>query len=403
MVTVRLRSRQIQDLEIWKLVIWGSVILFSWGTLCTTTVNAMDLDVQNANLSQVIGSLARSEGLNVVGVESLQGTVSARLHNLSAFEVIEKLGKTKNFEVRQEGSTIFISGSKNGIQKGEPFVITPLHMRPDKLQNAISSVIPKERSCILKETNQLIIYGNSREEKDVRALVKLLDTPAKQVQLTATVLAMESSYVKEAGLRWSWLGLTSHGSDSTNSYGAISFGKAVDGNSYKFFYKPELDALESTGKAVLVAAPNIMTINGEEAKILIGDRIPVLVETKQNGESSTTIRYEEAGIRLTYTPYLTEDDYIDAEVKAEVSTPTLVSEMKAYKITTREAQTRVRLKAGEVLVIGGLMDNREHKQKQKIPILGDIPLLGKLFQHARKSKDQVELFILLKANKVSDL
>ena len=89
---------------------------------------------------------------------------------------------------------------------------------------------------------------------------------------------------------------------------------------------------------------------------------------------------------------------MDASVYAEVSSPTLVSEMKAYKISTRQAQTRVRMKPGEVLVIGGLMDNRSGAQYKKIPFLGDIPLLGKLFQHARKTKDKVEMVMLVKAS-----
>ena len=75
----------------------------------------------------------------------------------------------------------------------------------------------------------------------------------------------------------------------------------------------------------------------------------------------------------------------------------MVSEMKTYKISTRQAHTRVRLQPGEVLVIGGLMDNRNQYQMQKVPILGDIPLLGKLFRHSRKTKDSIEMLILVRA------
>lgn len=153
---------------------------------------------------------------------------------------------------------------------------------------------------------------------------------------------------------------------------------------------------------MLIARPSIMALNGEEAKILIGDRIPVLEEVKDGTESRTTTRYEEAGIRLTCTPYVTEDKGIEATIHAEVSSPALVSEMKAYRITTREAHTKVHLQSGDVLVIGGLMDNREGKQFSKIPILGDIPLLGKLFQHARRTKDSVELCIFVKAEAIED-
>ena len=91
-------------------------------------------------------------------------------------------------------------------------------------------------------------------------------------------------------------------------------------------------------------------------------------------------------------------DLCDAagNLKAEYT----IEGMKAYKISTRQAHTRVRLQQGEVLVIGGLMDNRDQQQIQKVPILGDIPLLGKLFRHSRKSKDSVEMLMLVRATVV---
>ena len=158
--------------------------------------------------------------------------------------------------------------------------------------------------------------------------------------------------------------------------------------------------METSGKAAIIARPSIMTMNGEEAKILIGERIPVVEETRSDGERYSSVRYEDVWIRLTYTPYVGIDNTVDATINAEVSSPTLVPEMKAYKITAREAKTRVRMKPGEVLVIGGLMDNRNQKQLEKIPLLGDIPLVGKLFRHSRKTKDTVEMVILVKATVV---
>ena len=77
----------------------------------------------------------------------------------------------------------------------------------------------------------------------------------KQVRLEATIMAMEHSYTKETGFRWSWLSLTGHGKDKTNSYGAISFGKAPDGEAYKFFVKPELSLFRNIGKGSCYCNP----------------------------------------------------------------------------------------------------------------------------------------------------
>ena len=87
----------------------------------------------------------------------------------------------------------------------------------------------------------------------------------------------------------------------------------------------------------------IMTVNGREARILIGDKIPVLVEHIKNGETTTTTEYTDAGIKLAYTPRIHPDGTLTAAVQAEVSTPVLVPEMKAYRIVTRQAETQVRM------------------------------------------------------------
>ena len=119
-----------------------------------------------------------------------------------------------------------------------------------------------------------------------------------------------------------------------------------------------------------------------------------------NGERKRSTRYEEVGYWLNYTPIITANGGVDAKIHAEVKVPIMVSEMKAYKISTRQAHTRVRLQPGEVLVIGGLMDNRDQHQIQKIPILGDIPLLGNYFVIVEKQKDSIEMLILVRANVV---
>ena len=89
--------------------------------------------------------------------------------------------------------------------------------------------------------------------------------------------------------------------------------------------------MESSGKAVLIAKPSIMALNGETAHILIGERIPVIEEAEVNGERKRSTRYEEVGIKLNYTPIITANGGVDAKIHAEVSTPIMVSEMKAYK------------------------------------------------------------------------
>lgn len=295
---------------------------------------------------------------------------------------------------------LLIESDETALENRELYVLSPEHLPAESLKAVMGTVVKNDKMAVLSEQNEVIMHLTSGEKRRIETLVRAIDKEPKQVQLEATIIAMEQSYAKEQGFRWSWLSLTGHGEDKTNSYGAVTFGKTPSGEAYKFFVKPELSLMESSGKAVLIAKPSIMALNGETAHILIGERIPVIEESEVNGERKRSTRYEEVGIKLNYTPIITADGGVDAKIHAEVSTPIMVSEMKAYKISTRQAHTRVRLQQGEVLVIGGLMDNRDQQQIQKVPILGDIPLLGKLFRHSRKSKDSVEMLMLVRATVV---
>ena len=180
-------------------------------------------------------------------------------------------------------------------------------------------------------------------------------------------------------------------------YAGISYGRSVAGHPYTAFFRANLNALVSTGKARILARPNVVTMNGREAEILIGNKIPVIVEHVDNGVRTTTTEYRDAGIKLTYTPRISADGEITANVNAEVSTPYLVPEMRAYRIITRQANTLVRLRSGDMLTIGGLIDKEENKTFRKVPILGDIPLLGKLFQSKSRSVEESEIVIIIKA------
>ena len=145
----------------------------------------------------------------------------------------------------------------------------------------------------------------------------------------------------------------------------------------------------------MLATPSLVTIPGKEASIFIGSHIPVVTEKHNNGESTYSTEYVDAGIKLTYTPVVSRDGYITSSVHTEVSTPTLISELKNYRINSRTADTNVRMRNGETLVIGGLISEEEQKQLQQIPFLSKIPLLGTLFKNHYHRKSKTEVIMLL--------
>ena len=187
-----------------------------------------------------------------------------------------------------------------------------------------------------------------------------------------------------------------------NSYGIIQFGRGPEGHPFEFYYGATINALITDGKAKVLARPNITTIQGHEAVINIGGEVPVTETSVTNSTTTTSISYKEAGIILRYTPRVNGDGTITAEVHTEVSSPLYVEEMKAYRFQSRSADTTVRLRDGETMVIGGLIGSEEAKTLSKVPFLGDLPILGAFFRNVKKSKTDSEIMIFLTAHVLDD-
>ena len=387
---------------------WGIVFVLLLTCLSASPVEAVHIMAKDMPLRTLVQTIARTEKLSLVGLDTLEGKVTLEVRENSGKEAINKLGSQLGFLVYEEGGTFIVEGRHEEKERRHVRRIVAEIGTPEELSDLIQSVVPKEHVQVMPSTNEVIYYGTVHEILEVEKLLRSWHTAPKQVQLDVAVLAMEKGYAKELGVQWSFPGLQSsglsiHGKSEAGMEGNVHIGHIPKGTSYSFLAHPTVAAKEGSSRMALIARPSIVALNGEEASILIGERVPVTVESIQNGVTRTSIRYEDAGIRLRCKPYVLQGNHIDTIVEAEVSNPTLVPEMKAYRITTRQAKTRVRIPDGETLVIGGLMDRRTMRQWQKVPILGDIPLIGKLFQHSRKTKDEVELYILVTAKVIPEI
>ncbi len=308
----------------------------------------------------------------------------------------------------------------------------------DKYQTEGSaSTSPKvagDRSRVFADraTNTLILYGTPAEAMAAGDLLKKLDVPAKQVSLEAKVIAIQKDASKKLGVEWQWSAVPQYPDARTvyDSYsysatdaagtsvnvresvprlevdrhweggsvpGIVQFGHGPEGQPYEFYYEAKIQALVTDGKAEILARPNITTLQGRQAVINIGGSVPVPTVSTTNSTTTTSVEYRDAGIILRYTPRVNDDGYITAEVHTEVSSPLYVEEMKAYRFQRRSADTTVRLKDGETMVIGGLIGSEESRSLSKIPFLGDLPILGAFFRSVRHSKSESEIMIFLTA------
>lgn len=402
---------------------------------------SVSLRISKAPVVDVIRSLSEMTGRNVVFSGEIKETVTASLENVTAEEAMNSILAAAGLAARSEGSTLVVFGkneAKNGALAVKSYRLS--YADASEVAKSLKALVSEGHVAYSKSANSVLVSGSPLELMQAEELISQMDVPEKQVKVEAEVIAVNKSYAKELGVDWDFKSLTGSAEYNRDSwsdqeyvtddrgnirydedgnprirniyhkgwevtapegYAGISYGKSITGHPYTFFFQAKLNAMLSQGKAKILAKPNVVTMNGRKAEILIGSKIPVIVEHLDNGVKTTATEYKDAGIKLTYTPIISKNNEITASVEAEVSTPYLVPEMKAYRIITRSANTNVRLHSGEMLTIGGLIDKEESKTFRKVPILGDIPILGKLFQSKGHSSEEAEIVIIIRANIIS--
>ncbi|KYZ76448.1 type II and III secretion system protein [Anaerosporomusa subterranea] len=380
-------------------------------------VPRVTINVTNAEVRDVLTTLTGVGGASIILDDSVVsdsskggGRITLQLTNVPVEEAIDMVTKVKGLAYLRQGD-IYIIGTQERINKGFESVriVKIKYAKADDVKKALVLIIPEDRLKVDEANNSLIYTGSAAEALRVEQAIAAIDVQYKQVTLEAQVMAVNKGAAKSLGMEWQWAKLpmvktdsttTTNSSDSTDTRdypGVFQFGRNPEGLRYEFQFQATLNAMINDGDAKILSRPKVTTLDGKQARIMVGDRIPVLVERTENNKTTTTIEYVDAGIKLSYTPRINENGLITAAVRTEVSTPTLVPEMKAYRITTREAETTVRMKDGETIVIGGLIGSDESKQFSKIPGLGDLPILGALFRNTNQTKNETEVIIILKA------
>ena len=288
--------------------------------------------------------------------------------------------------------------------------------KSQNFRNVSETISRENRVVISPDVNALILYGTQAEYERAKKILEMLDVELKQVSLEAKILAIDKNASKNLGIEWFWsafpqypqyaynndgLIVTTRNEENYNKdtgYGILRFGRSPTGNPYEWYYGAKINALVTNGKAKILSRPNVTTIQGHEAVINVGNRVPVPKVSTNNTSTTTEIQYLDAGIILKYTPRINEDGTITATIHTEVSTPQYVEDLKAYRFNTRSADTVVTVKDGEPMIIGGLIGAEEENSISKIPFLGDLPILGALFRSHKKNKSESELMIFLTAH-----
>ena len=244
-----------------------------------------------------------------------------------------------------------------------------------------------------------------------------------QIRLEAQIIEINSDYTKNLGIQyWSQTpgANSSSGSSTGNPNNDITVGTAglfYGGEDFSSSRKHggwlgshvanvnvTLQALINEGKARILSRPSITTMSGKTANILIGGRIPIPVS---DGNGNVSIDWHEYGVKLNIEPVVDSEDKITSKVHAEVSTldyshGVKIDSFSVPGIATREAESEVNVRSGMTMAIGGLINSEDAKIVSKIPLLGDLPIIGRFFRHTSNTRDKRELIILITPTLVAD-
>jgi len=282
----------------------------------------------------------------------------------------------------------------------------------ERMSRALSVVGTGDDELVIvpdPERNGLLVRTFSRNIPKIQALIDVLDQPRDQVFIEAYITEVSLDDLAEMGIDWT---LTHNEGTNTLRQSIPATTSILPGGDFPSVLSYELisdnfsaflRALQQTGKVDVISRPSVTTKDNSTAIFEIGDKVPTLTSLRFSGEglqSGTTVKYEDLTNKLEVTPQIHPDNYVTLDIHQtldEVSARTIqISENFSPQIfITRSAQTQVRIKDGQTICLGGFVSDKIIDSETKVPLLGDIPLLGELFKYSKRQRIKTELIIFI--------
>jgi type II secretory pathway component GspD/PulD (secretin) len=275
------------------------------------------------------------------------------------------------------------------------------YITPKEFKYLTSKLIPNIPIEINDELKLVVLNDTIENINIFENILKQLDVKIPQIQISAKIVETKLVSTDKLGVNWTWQDLFNNSNKeiksffenfvSTDSRFQLQFGTLrVDS------FNAILNFLLSQTNSDLLSSPTIVTLNNKEASINTGDQIPIRTTTTQGTVTMVTTVFKETGVKLKVTPSIKEDDFILLDIHPEVSEVLEYSSVTGDPIISqRKVDGSIIIKDNETLMVGGLLRNKTLLGESKLPILGDIPLLGILFkkQTVERAKTEIIIFI----------
>lgn len=403
----------------------------------------ISLNFQNISVRAVLQLLADFTGINMVVSDNVKGDITLRLNDIPWDQALDIILTTQGLDKRQTGNVMLIDTKKNLDQmeeeklKSEQIIQKLEPIRSDLLQinyakaTDIATLIKDKQNSLLSDkgkvsvdvrTNTIWIQDTGTKIEEIRALIKQLDVPVKQVQIEARIVEVSKNFSQDLGIRWG-ISKPTHLSGTLNGANQMaqgiapasvtplasrlnldlaalpasgatpaSVGIALAKLGNGILLDLELSALESEGRAELISSPRLITTNQQAAIIESGEEIPYQESTSSG---ATAVAFKKAVLSLKVTPQITPDNKILMDLQINQDTPSPERFNGVPAILTKEIQTNVLVNNGQTIVLGGIYKQDKNRSLTRIPFFGELPVVGPLFRNKQIILTNDELLIFI--------
>ena len=393
----------------------------------------MSLNFQDVEVRAALQLLADFTGFNLVVSDAVQGNVTLNLQDVPWDQALDLVLESKGLGKRLAGNVLSIAPSdeiasreRHELEAHNQLAdLAPMRRELVQVNYAKAADIASlfqsvagmdERGSISvdERTNSIIVLQPGKQLEELRRIVAQLDVPVRQVMIEARIVEAGVDFEKSLGVRWGGALRNASGWNAGGMGGPAAFAPDPEKASAPFvdmglsrvnsglgiafitnntLLDLELTAMEKTGNGEIISQPKVVTSDKETAKILKGTQIPY---QETSGSGATSVRFKEASLSLEVTPQITPDNSIIMEVVVTKDEPDYMSMVNDVPpIKKNEVRAKVLVKDTETIVIGGVFSNSQSKVVDKVPFLGDLPYVGRLFHRDVVLEKKSELLVFL--------
>jgi type II secretory pathway component GspD/PulD (secretin) len=350
----------------------------------------------DTDLKQALGDMATQAGVSIVPDETVQGTISVSLKDVPFERALDMVLAPGNYSwVKLNG--FYLVGkaeptSPNFLRFATTKIYKPNYLPAERLMTLLPTTMAPYVKAATGELSLTLTAAPSMLER-ILADIAMLDRAPSRIMLEALVTEVASETLNQYDFSWIW---RQFGLSSTTDGSEFKYTKATQSD------VASLKLLVGQGKAEVRANPRIMTIEGKEALVEVAQENYFQVITGPPTFPYATLQTIKTGISLKMTPTMSDKGEITVQLIPEVSDAVGSGPGGLPINTVRRASTTVRVKEGETIVIGGMTYSNTRRRSNKVPILGDIPLIGQLFRSHRDETRKTEVIIMITPRLVRD-